>query len=414
MIVKIPYKKNEHQEQFHADDLTRFLHLSCGFGGGKTHSLIKKIMKMSFLNRNLDGGLVAPSFPEVRKDVLPELENICADANIEYEHHKQENWIRFPWTSGKIWLTSAETKIRGPNWAFAAVNEVTLISETRYKEVIGRVRVKKAPYPQIVSSGTPEGTGHWLYKKFVEQPMTNSKIIYGDTRNNKDNLDPYYIQSLMDSYDPIMLDAYLRGLFVNMNGNRFYYAYDPEINHENVRYNSEFDILIGMDFNVNPMTCTMWHKFQGSIYGFDEITLMGADTKKLCDAIKARGYLPNNCIIYPDPSGKNRKTTGKSDIQILRDEGFQRIEYKLKAGEHRERQLNMNNLLSKGQIIFNPEKMPKTKQDFSSVIQDQITLGKDKKDPELTHWSDGIDYLCELVFPFSGKKPSIKTTRNSF
>lgn len=137
---------------------------------------------------------------------------------------------------------------------------MTLIPHERYKEMVGRVRVKGAPCPQIASNGTPEGTSHWLYEQFVETPMKGSRIIYGDTRNNIENLGDDYITSLENSYDAIMLDAYLRGLFVNMKGNRFYYAYDPKKNDDTeIEQLEGEEVHVTLDYNVAPMVATLWN-----------------------------------------------------------------------------------------------------------------------------------------------------------
>lgn len=414
MIKKIIYRRNPHQEEFHTDDKTRNLHLSGGFGAGKTHALVQKSFDLSIKNRHFDGGLVVPSFPEFKRDFLPVLEDIAHLNHIDFQYHGQDHYIRYPWSKGKIWVQSAENKIRGPNWAFALLNEVTLMKEVTYKEAVGRVRVKGAPNPQIASVGTPEGDDHWAYDRFIGAPKANHKIIYGDTRDNAVNLDPMYIQSLYDSYDSIMIDAYLRGLFINMKGNRFYYAYNQKNEDKEIEFIKDFPILIGMDFNVNPMTASLWHKViidgKTRLIGFDEIYIMGADTKKMCQAIKARNYNPEHCVIYPDPAGKNNRTSGKSDIQILNDEGFHNVTYKTTAPRFRERQLNMNNLLEKEIILLNPLKMPRTKKDLQSVQQNPIDLGKEKKNPELTHLSDGLDYLCDNEFPFKHKRTATVST----
>lgn len=34
--------------------------------------------------------------------------------------------------------------------------------------------------------------------------------------------------------------------------------------------------------------------------------------------------------------------------------------------------------------------------------QDPITLEKMKANPKLTHFSDGLDYMTDILFPFSG------------
>jgi len=403
--IKFDYIKNPHQQELHDDITTKFLHLSSGFGGGKSYGLIMKALQLSWLNRNIPGGFICPTFADYKKDILPLIEMIMDENKINYKHHKSDHTFMFPWSKGKMYITSAEKKLRGPDWGWACVNEVTLMQHERYKEIIGRVRIKKSTYPQIVSVGTPEGTAHWLYDSFMEEPMRNSRVIYGDTRDNLANLSEDYIQSLEDSYDSTMLDAYLRGMWVNMSSNRFYYSYDPSRNDNKdiVRPNDYSVTHASLDFNVSKMCCTLWHYDGRKLRAFDEIILKdNADTKKMCDALKARGYYPDNTIIYPDPAGNARTTKGRPDNVILKDEGFYQVKVKSTQPRMRTRQLNVNNLLDKGVIEINPIKCKTLKKDLESVEQDPVKLDKVKKDMALTHSSDGMDYLIDIMFPFGG------------
>lgn len=425
MKAHIHYKLNKHQRIFQIDDRTKFLHLSTGFGGGKTYSLVMKLLKLSMLNRNIDGGCVNPSIADFKKDVLPMFEQILDDNKIRYRYHKTDKWFLFPWSKGKLYIASAEKKIRGPNWGYAGINEVTLISHERYKETIGRVRIKEARFPQIVSSGTPEGTTHWLYECFVEKPMENSRVLYGDTRDNLMNLHEDYIKQLEHSYDSKMLDAYLRGLWVNMATNRFYYAYDPAVNDDDTIEQDDTQIVhVSMDFNVDPMTATLWHVYEvrgpnGFVQynkegvaekraeAFDQIHLSGPngyDTKNMSDAMRARGLHPDMTIVYPDPAGVARSSKGQPDIVQLRKEGWE-VKHNSRAPSFRRRQLSHNNLIEKGLIKLHPTKCVGLKRDYESVEQDPVNLGKIKKNPKLTHYSDGADYMFDVMFPLSGRKP---------
>jgi hypothetical protein len=398
---QIRYRKNRPQTEFHDDIETKFLHLSMGFGGGKTYSLIQKAFQLSYINRPYPGGLICPTFTDFRSDVLPLMEDILDENRIRFNHHKTEHWFKFPWSKGKLYYKSAEKNIRGPNWAYALVNEVTLIPAIRYKEVIGRVRLKHAPHPQVCTSGTPEGTSHWAYEKFILEPMPNSRVIYGSSLDNQENISEGFIQSLYDSYDQVMVDAYIKGLWVNMLGKRFYYSYDPDKSDDKklCRRNENALTHIGMDFNVYPMAATMWH-FDGiKARAYDEIRLDHADTRKMVDALHARRYNSNNCLIYPDPSGNAESTKGHPDIYILKQAGFE-VKFKTKAPPMRRRQLHMNNLLDKGIIQLNPDTCKFLKRDFMSVSVDPIDFGKNKKDKELTHYSDGADYLFDNLIPF--------------
>lgn len=390
-----------------------------------------KIFHLSYINKNIPGGIVCPSIPDYKKDLQPIMEEILEDNNVRYKYHQTDKWFRFPWSKAKVQVVSAEKKIRGPNWGWAVVNEVGLISWDRMAEIIGRVRIKGSPYPQIAMSGTPEGTGHWTYEKLVETPLPNSKVIYGDTRDNAMNLSEDYIPTLEGSYDKLMLDAYLKGMFVNLIGNLFYYAYDPhKVDDKSIVQDPDKEVHVSMDFNVDPMCATLWniHTFKGrngmvmydregipmkQLRGFDQIKLSGpagADTQKMSDALFAYGLHTDNTIIYPDPAGKARSTKGLPDVTQLKNNGWN-VRVKNVAPQFRKRQLSHNNLLSKGLIKIHPVKCKGAKTDYQSVAQDIATYEKIKKNLQLTHFSDGTDYMIDILYPLSGSKPQSKSVR---
>lgn len=404
-------RPNHHQRQFLEDRVSKLVHLSTGFGGGKTFILCHKILQLSAVNAPFPGGLISQDYQEFKRDVLPEMEKILNDADIQYRYHGTDHYFEFPWSEGKLYVVSADKKIRGPNWAYAGINEVTLIPLVRYKEIVGRVRVKGAPQSQVVSVGTPEGFASEYYDYFIETPPNRLRVIYGTTDANLDNLADDYILTLEDAYDSKMIEAYRKGLWVNMTGNLFYYAYNPVKNEDpKLEIDEQAAFLCSMDFNVDPFCATIW-QFDGfTLYGVDQIELKGDegyDTKKMIKALQARGYKPHNTVIYPDPAGKHRSTKGKPDVQQLKDAGYT-VNVKNAAPSFRARQLNVNNLLDKGRIVINPQKCKGIRKDFQGCQQDILTLEKKKDNPLLTHFSDGLDYMCDILFPFSG---NLKSTR---
>ena len=418
---------NPHQHEFINDETSKYLHLSSGFGGGKSFVLALKLFKLSRVNRHVAGGIVVPSIPDYKKDLLPLIEEILDVNRIAYRYHQTDKWFRFPWSKARAYVATAEKRIRGNNWGWAVVNELGLISHERYKETIGRVRVKDTPCPQIASSGTPEGTGHWLHETFVESPKPKSRIIYGDTRDNAANLAPDYIQSLQDSFDPIMLDAYLKGLFVNMKGSRFYYGYDPKLNDDlNIEQIVGADVHVSLDYNVQPLVATLWNIVNLTnrdgvplldaqarplkrARAFDSIVIEdGADVHKLDRALRERDLDPNTTILYPDPAGSSRNVAvkgAKAATEVLRGLGWHRIQVKNSAPRMRQRQLAHCNLLAKGYVKLHPIRCKPLKKDYESVEQDKATFEKIKTNPKLTHASDGADYFLDHIFPFSGHKP---------
>lgn len=407
MRARIKYQCSQPQGDFQQDDLSKFLLFSGGYGSGKTHALCKKILKLSDLNAPYPGGLMAPSYKEMRRDVIPEMEEILDRAKVKgYKINLSGMYMRFPWTRGKCYLFTAKEKLRGPNLAYFGINEATLIEHKRFKEAVGRVRLKRAKVPQVVLNGTPEGLSNFCYEHFIEKPMPGSRIIYSKTSDNARNLNDDFESNLDASFDNKSLMAYKEGLWINMVSNQFYYAYNAALNEDDeLERVPGATTHVAMDFNVEHMTASMWHFTGSKLLGFDEIVLENnADTAKMADAMIARGFTPHNTILYPDPAGKSRSTKGKPDIEILRSKGFQEIRVKRAAPQFRTRQLNVNNLLDKEQIIINHKTMKTVRKDFMAVCQNPITLEKLKDDPKLTHASDGVDYMCDILFPFSGRR----------
>ncbi len=414
MILKIKYKKNAHQQQFQDDIKTKFLHLSGGYGSGKSFALCQKAFQLSRLNKGLPGGLVCPSYTDFRRDVYELMQEICELNRIKYHYHQTQHWYLFPWSQGKLFVATGEKHIKGPNWAYALINELTLLKFQRYQEIISRVRLKKAAYPQIASGGTPEGLLTGYYEFFIEKPNERSRVIYGDTRANLMNLQEGYDKDLASAYDSQMLEAYMSGRFINMLGNRFYYAYEPE-KHDDVNMveREDYPVMCSMDFNVDPMVATIWQwQPDGGIGAVNEIILkQNADTNKMAAALKDQGYHPDRTEIYPDPSGNARSTKGQPDTVILRNHGFYNIKVRAHAPTFRKRQLNVCNIMEKGKMSLNPKTCPWLKRDLLLCTQDPSTLEKEKSSKELTHSSDGMDYLFDLQFEFSGKKPETRIIR---
>lgn len=412
MKREIAYKKIIHQKEFHDDLTSRFLHLSGGFGCGKTYSLVMKALQLSAINAPFPGGLVCPSYADYVKDVLPTFEEILDRNRIPYKYHGTEKWFRFPWSPGKLYIETGDRRIRGPNWAYALLNELTLMPLIRYREVISRVRIKGSKAPQIASSGTPEGLASEFYEILIEKPWPGVRVIYGRTEDNKENLSDIYISNLDASFDPLVLQAYKDGLFINMNGRPFYYSFNPKICHDrNIKQDLHAPVVCFMDFNVDPMIATFWHYNGQSLRGFDEIAMVGTDTTRLTlDEMNKRGYLPYNTEIYPDPAGKARASNGLPDVTILENAGYV-VHTRSRAPTMRGRQLNVNNLLSRGVIKFNPDKMPFMNKDLAGVETDPATGEKIKKNPKMTHASDGLDCGTDILFPFSGRRAETEIVR---
>lgn len=81
---------------------------------------------------------------------------------------------------------------------------------------------------------------------------------------------------------------------------------------------------VGMDFNVNPMSATIWQEEGDIASQVGEVVIPTSNTDEMCDELIRRYGAAGNITVYPDPAGAQRRTSaqGRTDISILRDRGF--------------------------------------------------------------------------------------------
>ena len=153
--------------------------------------------------------------------------------------------------------------------------------------------------------------------------------------------------------------------------------------------------MIGSDFNVSPTTSIVFQICNGVMYVCDEVWLDVGDTFKLCDALIKKGVKGGK--VFPDSTGKNRKTSGKSDFDILKENGFT-VQY-VHNPLQRDRVNNINRLFTHDAIIVHP-RCKKLINDLSKVQwkNGKLDEGADKK---LTHISDCLGYPAWQLFPMN-------------
>jgi len=84
------------------------------------------------------------------------------------------------------------------------------------------------------------------------------------------------------------------------------------------------DLLVGMDFNVNPMSAIIAVRAADECHVIDALQVMTSNTEEMAGEIRRR-YPKRSIIVCPDPSGKSRKTSapvGQTDFTILQRHGF--------------------------------------------------------------------------------------------
>lgn len=344
-------------------------------------------------------------------DTLPKVLSICFP-NLPVKYNKTDYYITLP-NGSEIWLCGLDDsrveKILGMEFSTIYFNESSELDYRSIQTVISRLAEKNKLTKRVWFDFNPPNKSHWSYWLFIKkqdpiesQPLDNPDEyghILMNPRDNLVNIDDEYIKILerMPAKDR---ERFLEGKFSNSDDGAAYYAFDRELHVKDTPV-MQSSIYIGMDFNVNPMTAVICNIINSTIVVQDEIYLENSDTFKMCDALIKKKYIG---MVIPDSTGKNRKTSGKSDHNILKDNGF-RIPH-VRNPFVTDRVNNVNRLFTENRIIINP-RCKKLIGDLEKVSWKDNKLDQ-KTDPSLTHISDAFGYLCNHLMPLEGFKEKVQ------
>lgn len=131
-------------------------------------------------------------------------------------------------------------------------------------------------------------------------------------------------QSLMDGRD---YDEQFNASWVNSEGGVFH-AFDREYNVRPCAYNESLPIVVGMDFNVNPMAWVMGHLKGDTFEVFDEVWMRHTNTGASLNVLAGRyeGH-KGGWEFYGDASSRGNKTSAYSSdyTQIQEHPAFKKM-----------------------------------------------------------------------------------------
>ena len=171
-----------------------------------------------------------------------------------------------------------------------------------------------------------------------------------------------------------------------------------------------------MDFNVDPMSACIASKAGDELHIWDEITIANGNTAEMAAEI-IRRYGPRDIRVYPDPSGRARRTSapvGETDLAILRHAGFHVIAPR-KAPAVVDRINALQALLMNGAGRRRLFVHPGCRQTIKSLEGQTYKEGTSQPMKDGTdHMADAAGYLVWGEFPIQAVKTGSGRTRGLF
>lgn len=380
-----------------------------GYGSGKTHAAIVRLLRLKFDYPKLNVAYYLPTYDLITQIAFPRIAEFLEERNIPYYINKADKVINIVGASQIILRTMDQPeRIVGYEVADSIADELDTLKIDKagdvWRKIVARNRQKKKDgKPNTIGvATTPEGF-RFVYENWKRKPFKGSELIKASTYSNIKNLPENYIEQLQATFPDSMLGAYLEGDFVNLTQGSVYNEFDRELNCTYSEIKPEEPLHIGLDFNVGQMAAAVHVMRQGDPYALDEFTML-LDTPAMIAAIKKKFVdipNPHKIFVYPDASGKSRKSVNasESDIALLREAKFT-VLANSKNPFVRDRIAAVNKMIHKdGQRRYriNPDKCPHLVEGLEKQAYDKY--GEPDKTSGLDHIIDGAGYFISYTFP---------------
>jgi len=379
-----------------------------GFGSGKTFIGCLDLITFAGQHPKTRQGYFAPTYPDIKDIFYPTIEEAAhlmgftvdiKTGNKEVELYRNGNWY------GTIICRSMNDPktIVGFKVARALVDEIDTLpkdkAELAWNKIVARLRlVIPGVQNGIGVTTTPEGF-MFVYDKWANNPTISYSMVQASSYENMKYLPDDYIDSLLETYPPELVDAYVRGKFINLRSGTVYNSYNRVTCRSRETIQEKEPLRIGMDFNVQAMAAVIFVMRGKEWHAVAELTDI-YDTPAMIQAIQEKW--PEHAIrIYPDASGKSRKTVDASisDIALLEQAGFS-IYVESKNPFVKDRVLATNTAFSKGLLFVNDAECTDIAKGLEQQAYDKN--GSPDKTSGMDHGNDAFSY------PIANELPIVK------
>lgn len=329
-----------------------------------------------------------------------------------YAKNDSDRTIRLLHNDALIFFRSGEKpdNIYGDdNWA-VVVDEASRHREESFIAARSTVTATRGPM-RIV--GNVKGRANWFYRMAREAQRGAPGMHYAKVTCHDAVKVGILRQEEIDDAKARLHAAVFRELYeaepADVSG-LIYSAFSAENYDGILEDDGTSELLVGMDFNVSPMTATIGRKVVDELHLFDEVVLMDSNTEQMAREIRNRYPEPRSIIVYPDPAGNSRKTSspvGQTDFAILRQFGF-KIDAPKAHSLVADRINNVNalccNAKGRRRLRVNPSRCRFIVEALESMMYKEGTSIPDERIKGadgigLIHISDALGYKIDRAFP---------------
>jgi hypothetical protein len=385
----------QHASVFRSDE--RFKIVVAGRRWGKSWLALWWLVVMAHSAPNRICYYIAPTYRQAKRIAWPILhQQLPPEARRRTSY--LELTIELP-NGSIIQLHGADNPdtLRGVGLDFVVLDEYTFMHPDTWPMVVRPMLCDRRGAALFIS--TPSGLNHY-YEHYMAAKAKSDWATFRFRTEDGGYVDSNELAALRAEMDRKRYAQEFDASFESL-GTRVYHAFDREANVCALELLPDAQILVGMDFNINPMAAVIAQRAGGQCQVIDEIVLLNSNTQEMMNEINRR-YPRRSGVVHPDPSGVARKTSapvGKTDFHIIKECGWPVYETKPYPIIDRINTVNARLCNAQGQrrLFISPR--------CTHLIRalDGLTYKEGTKIPDkssgLDHICDALGYLIMGVFP---------------
>ena len=313
------------QRAVHESD-ARYRVASWGRQSGKSTWAVNELLHKAWTKPNSTLWFIAPTFDQAKVQYRRLIGALwdCREVMIK----KNQSELRVKFINGsQISFKSGESldNLRGETLHGAIIDEVrdqhpelwTMVVRPMLTTTKGFAAFISTPrgfdqFYDLAQTAISDKSGQWAY---FQSPSTCNPLFTQDEFESakRDMTEPQFAQEILAEFRDLTAGK----AYINFSHSNISDSNKTAVASEAI--NPHLPIVVGMDFNVNPMCWVLGQHRNGAFYFFDEIYLSDTNTQQAAKVLidKVQGHRPG-VVIIGDASGNSRSTKAtESDYAIV-------------------------------------------------------------------------------------------------
>jgi hypothetical protein len=300
----------------------RFRVLVAGRRFGKTYLAAAELAAAAGEKRNAVCWYVAPTYRMAKEIAWRAVKQVVPRSQLAKAPNETELSLELR-NGSRIALKGADNpdSLRGLGLNFVVCDEFAMIDPTLWQEVLRPALADRQGRALFV--GTPMGY-NYAYDLYLKGVVDDKEWkSWSFTTLKGGNVPPDEIEAARSSMDSRVFRQEFEASFETLAG-RVYDNFDRLLNVSKDIKDVGGEILVGQDFNINPMATVVAIKVGDECHVLEALELHTSNTEEVAAEI-VRRYKGRPIIVCPDPSANQRRTSavaGTTDITILQSHGL--------------------------------------------------------------------------------------------